>query len=277
MGKTLCISDLDGTLLGRDSRISDYSCRVINRLMEQGLQFTYATARAYPSSSKALKGLNPPILPVIVYNGAALCDGKSGKILAEVFLQQEEIASIRQFLSEREIYPLVYSRQGEKDSVRWLVGKENEGMRHYLQTRSGDPRLAGTSEEEELYGGRIFYVTCIGTREELLPVYEQFRSQYFYNCILQQELYREEYFCEIFPRKATKFEAVQWLRKWTGAERIIGFGDRINDLPLFEACDCCYAVSNAVEELKRIADGVIASNEEDGVARWLSEHAQELL
>ena len=153
MGKTLCISDLDGTLLGRDSRISDYSCRVINRLMEQGLQFTYATARAYPSSSKALKGLNPPILPVIVYNGAALCDGKSGKILAEVFLQQEEIASIRQFLSEREIYPLVYSRQGEKDSVRWLVGKENEGMRHYLQTRSGDPRLAGTSEEEELYGG----------------------------------------------------------------------------------------------------------------------------
>ena len=33
-----------------------------------------------------------------------------------------------------------------------------------------------------------------------------------------------------------------------------------------------YAVENAVEELKAVADGIIESNENDGVAKWLKEH-----
>ena len=41
---------------------------------------------------------------------------------------------------------------------------------------------------------------------------------------------------------------------------------------MFEVSDECYAVSNAVEELKAIATGVIESNEDDGVAKWLVDH-----
>ena len=40
---------------------------------------------------------------------------------------------------------------------------------------------------------------------------------------------------------------------------------------MFEISDACYAVENAVEELKAAADGVIGSNENDGVAKWLLE------
>ena len=43
---------------------------------------------------------------------------------------------------------------------------------------------------------------------------------------------------------------------------------------ILEELDECYAVSNAVEELKAIATGVIGSNEEDGVAHWLASHFQ---
>lgn len=52
------------------------------------------------------------------------------------------------------------------------------------------------------------------------------------------------------------------------------FGDGKNDIDMFELADESYAVSNAVPELKEAATGVIASNDEDGVARWLLEHAQ---
>ena len=45
-----------------------------------------------------------------------------------------------------------------------------------------------------------------------------------------------------------------------------------NDLPLFQAADESYAVANAVPELKAAASGIIPSNEEDGVARWLAAH-----
>ena len=39
---------------------------------------------------------------------------------------------------------------------------------------------------------------------------------------------------------------------------------------MFEISDDCYAVPNAMEELKAVATGIIESNEEDGVARWLT-------
>ncbi|MCM1416322.1 MAG: HAD family hydrolase, partial [bacterium] len=43
-----------------------------------------------------------------------------------------------------------------------------------------------------------------------------------------------------------------------------------NDIPMFEISDECYAVANAAPELKALATDVIASNDEDGVAKWLA-------
>ena len=49
----------------------------------------------------------------------------------------------------------------------------------------------------------------------------------------------------------------------------MSFGDAVNDIPMFRISDECYAVENAVDELKEIATAVIADNDNDGVARWL--------
>lgn len=52
----------------------------------------------------------------------------------------------------------------------------------------------------------------------------------------------------------------------------MSFGDAMNDIPMFEISDECYAVANAAEPLKALATGIIGSNEEDAVAKWLTEH-----
>ena len=44
-------------------------------------------------------------------------------------------------------------------------------------------------------------------------------------------------------------------------------------MDMFKIADECYAVSNAVDELKAIATGIIDSNNNDGVAKWLANHA----
>jgi hydroxymethylpyrimidine pyrophosphatase-like HAD family hydrolase len=46
----------------------------------------------------------------------------------------------------------------------------------------------------------------------------------------------------------------------------------LNDLPLFAACDECYAMANAAQEVKDRATAVIGSNDDDGVAKWLEEN-----
>ena len=41
--KVLYITDLDGTLMRGDLKISDFSIKTINGLVEKGMAFTYAT------------------------------------------------------------------------------------------------------------------------------------------------------------------------------------------------------------------------------------------
>jgi len=269
--KTLYVSDLDGTLLNSEDCLSAYTIDTINRLTHSGMCFSYATARSHSSASIVTKGLTTDI-PVIVYNGAFILNANTGDVLSSLYFSQSEKESVAYILNDSSIFPLVYSYVDGKERVSWLSGKENDGMNRYLDLRKGDRRLRCVSNPASLYDGNAFYFTCIGTREELLNIYEQFRNLEGYTCILQQELYREEYWCEIMPRKATKGNAINQLKNLLQCDKVISFGDAINDIPMFLISDESYAVGNAVNELKDIATMVIGSNDEDGVAHWLEKN-----
>lgn len=270
--KTLYVSDLDGTLLNTNHVVSQTSMDIINELVEKGLLFTYATARSLSSASVATKGLRIKI-PVITYNGVTIIEPLTKKVLSSVTFLPKERETVIQFLEQQRISPLVYSYIDGMEKVSWLTNRENDGIRRYLSLRKNDPRFRPLAHNEELYLGEIFYFTCIGEKEELIPVYERFSKDECYHCIMYQELYSTEYWCEIMPRQATKKEALKRLKEILGCEKVIVFGDSVNDIPMFEISDECYAVANAKDELKKTATGIIGSNEEDGVARWLKDHS----
>lgn len=270
--RTLYVTDLDGTLLNTSDRINPKSIEIINRLVEQGMLFTYATARSLVSASVVAQGLTTDI-PVIVYNGAFIVHPRTGEVLSSLSFLPDEAAFARETLMAHHISPLVYAYVDGIERVSWEVARENEGVKRYLSRRDVDPRLRPLHTPKGLYDGEVFYYTCIGEREELAPVYEIFSADKRYRCTLQQELYRPEYWCEIMPAKATKAEAIGRLKKLWDCGRVVSFGDAINDIPMFEISDECYAVENAVPELKRIATGIVADNDHDGVAEWLAAHA----
>lgn len=76
------------------------------------------------------------------------------------------------------------------------------------------------------------------------------------------------------PKTASKANAIKQLKEQLGCDKMVVFGDGKNDIDMFELADEAYAVANAVEELKKIATGVIESNNDDGVAKWLEENAE---
>lgn len=78
--RTLYVSDLDGTLLRSDERTSGYTNRTVNRLVGEGMLFSYATARSFQTARKVTAGLEAEI-PLIVYNGAAVADNRDGSFL----------------------------------------------------------------------------------------------------------------------------------------------------------------------------------------------------
>lgn len=53
------------------------------------------------------------------------------------------------------------------------------------------------------------------------------------------------------PYNVTKAMGVKWLKEITGCDKVIYFGDAINDISMFTIADDAYAVANANLQLKQ--------------------------
>lgn len=271
MPGTLYITDLDGTLLAEDDRIPTVSLRLLNALLDEGLPLTYATARSLSSARTVTNGLRVR-LPVIVYNGAFIRDAQTGQDLYSAAFSAGQRSEIEALSRRFSLFPLVYAFIDGRERVSWLTGRENEGIARYLSLRKGDPRLRPVNDLRALFAGEAFYYTFIGSNESLEPLHRALSGLTGYTCILQQELYRPEFWCEVMPLQATKAVAARKNKALLGFERIVAFGDAVNDIPLFEAADEAYAVQNAAPQLRAVAHGMIGSNDENGVALFLRDH-----
>lgn len=267
---TLYVSDLDGTLLNSKSQISPKSLDILNQLIEEGMHFTYATARSLSSSSKVTAGLKKDI-PVIIYNGAMIVNAKDGSILYQCTFTLKEREFIQNLFQSTNYNPIVYTFLDKQERVLWYDKDIHIGARKYIQSRKGDLRFINVHDEKDLYHGDIFYYTCIGDYQSLLPLYEQLKDNTHFTCTFQQELYSQDYWLEIMPKLATKANAIKKLKEIWECDYLVVFGDAINDIPMFEIADEAYAMKEAVEPLKAIATSIIQSHNEDGVAMWLKD------
>ena len=93
------------------------------------------------------------------------------------------------------------------------------------------------------------------------------------SCAFYLDVYNGAWYLEIFSDRASKANGIRFLREKYGFERVVAFGDNLNDLSMFEAADVRIAVGNAREELKSAADLVIGDNRNDGVVRWLTDNS----
>ena len=265
MKKTLYISDLDGTLLTPEPSLSPFTVDVIQRLTQKGMLFSYATARSYHTSSLLTKGL-PMRIPIIVNNGAFILENGTWKRLYGAYFSKEEAAFILKTLNHQGVHPLVYTYLGNIQKYSYLPDQLSRGANHFLITHPEDPRKRPASPHQ-LLDGDIFYFTCIDDAQKLYPCYTLLKEEF--HCVYQKDMYDGEQWLEIMPKSATKASAALRLKEMMGCDKIVAFGDGINDLPLFEIADESYAMGNAAEEVKQAATAVIGSNNEDGVARWL--------
>ena len=267
--KTLYVSDLDGTLLRSDQRTSEYTNRTVNALVARGMCFSYATARSYLTARKVTAGMDASF-PLIVYNGAFVRDNRTGELLLRNFFAKDEAVRLIRELTESGISPIVYAFVDGEEKFSYDRNAVNDATREFVLSRKGDSRDRPVSSPEDILAGEIFYITCIDTPEKLKPFHVKYDGTY--HCVYQRDIYSGEQWLEIMPKNASKARAVRQLQELLGCGRLVVFGDGVNDLDMFEIADEAYAVENAVPELKAAATGIIGSNNDDGVAKWLSEN-----
>ena len=267
--KTLYVSDLDGTLMHKDLKISDFSVKTINALVEKGVAFTYATARSISSAGTITKDLKLN-LPVITRNGAVLADNNTGKIIEKALFTEKEVEMLKEMLPELPKTGFVSCYFGDDMKKVFAGSLHTAELQGYLDYYKDDPSVVTVSALSEMFMGNPGYVTIIGNKDETEPLYLRTREYNGWECLFQKDVYRDEYWLEIAPRNSTKAKSILKLKEENGFDKLVVFGDSANDITMFKIADEAYAVSNAVDELKALATGIIGSNEEDAVAVYLS-------
>ncbi len=265
---TLYISDLDGTLLTNKSGLKDRAAQMLKRLSENGVMFTYATARRFDSANFRMNKAEIK-LPVILMNGAIIADGKTGEVISLNGLDNTDLSEIKKAAEQYGEAPIVFSFIDGIMRASYLESKKSR-VKSFLDDRKGDKTIRSCSSYDELFKGNVHYLTFLNpsfpdeVKKVLFCAEKGFAYTEYYDCYRKNELW-----LEVFSVSASKANAVKKLREMLNPDEVVVFGDNLNDLSMFEAADRAYAVSNAAEILKETADGVIGSNEQISVPKFI--------
>lgn len=279
--KTLYVSDLDGTLLQPDARLSDRAVELLNGAIADGQLFTIATARTPATVAPILERVDMR-LPAIVMTGAALWDTHTHRYDRVQYMQRESAEGLLDVYRRMGTPTFVYTLADDMIDI-YHIGEVSDLERRFIEERTGNPfkRLhtdldSKTADELWMPGpgfdaDRVVLFYGMRSSEQAEQTYGESckvagcRPQYYY------DIFGEEVgIIEAFSDTATKALAVKALAEREGAERIVVFGDNINDLPMMQVADVAVAVENALPEVKAAADIVIGPNTADAVAEFIS-------
>ena len=267
--KTLYISDLDGTLLNQSAKLTERTKTSLNSMIENGLNFSVATARLLGPVSEMLLDVKMNI-PIILMNGVLIYDIKERCYVKVNKLQPKIISAVIQTMKEFDITGFMYELSNGTLKTYHDVSKRKK-IDEYLENRIRRYKsILPKNGLSSISGDSTIYFTMIDTHEQLQPVYETLLRVPGINQTFYKNIYNpDSWFLEILSADSSKKNAVDSLREIYGFKQVVGFGDNHNDLPMFEACDIKVAVENAAAEVKDAADFICESNNNDGVVKWL--------
>lgn len=272
--KTLYLSDLDGTLFDNSGHLPPKARRELNRLIDQGVLFSIATARSPVSVMHLLEGLQLN-LPLVLLNGVFLYDPTAQKVVKHAAIDRESAQNAIEIYQKHDKAPFLFTFDGEQIRYHYTELRTTEQKEFYIARSKMQPGCFYHLDTLHLPEGQdAIYFTIMDRYEDLKPLRDELEA----NCNIRTAFYHDTYtqywFLEVFSADAGKKNGALALKSLTNADFLCAFGDNLNDLGLFEAADLRAAVSNAVPELRAKADIVIGSNEENGVICFIREQRE---
>ena len=270
VSKILYVTDLDGTLLQPDVTISDESAAILEKLLKAGLPLTVATARTSFSVMPILRGL-PFQLPLILQNGSVLHDPVSDRIVSAASIAPEAYLQVLKIYAAHGFNGFVFCVPEDHLRCCYTALTTPHMQRYYSERRENyNKPFDQVKTLPELADRNPVYLSLNAPKEKLDPVYAALQNVSGISIAYYRDVYEPDiWYLEVSAPEASKYHGIQKLKALTGAEKVVGFGDNLNDLPLFRACDVKIAVGNAAEDLKALADHVIGRNTENAVANYL--------
>lgn len=260
--------DLDGTLLTNDRRITTYTKTTIQKLVEMGHIVVIATGRSKRMSILYYDqlGLNTPL---INSNGAVIhhpYDQRWGIHHVPLdYKTAKNIVEISYSLNSKNILAVIQDNVLIDRFDEHIVNFYDEGAKDVGQILVG-PLLKKLQENPTLM--------MVYPDVNHLDTFTKQLNDIHADVVDHRNWGAPFHIIEIMNKQTNKGKAIKKVADhyFIPRERIIAFGDELNDLHMIEYAGVGVAVGNAVAEVKAVADYVTKTNEEDGVAVFLDDY-----
>ena len=253
--------DLDGTLVRSDQCISQRTVDTLIRVQEMGVKVAVASGRPTFGTAHVADALHLEKFGgyVMSYNGGEIYDWGTKVRLHAQTLDEEVILYIYMYAREHGMSIMTYIGKEVVSEVEGNEYIQYSVMRNRMNFRKVDDFI------EAVQGTGIVKCIIVGD-PTLLPALEVEMQETLKG---KAGAFRSEpFFLEIVPMGIDKAKGLSILLDRIGMKReeLIAFGDGYNDTPMLQFAGMGVAMGNAAEEIKKAADMVTWSNNDDGVA-----------
>ena len=239
----LIVLDLDGTLTNSKKEITPRNRETLIRMQEQGIRLVLASGRPTYGIVPLANELRMNEFGgfILSYNGGEIINWETQEMVYENVLPNEVVPVLYECARTHQLSILTYD------------GAE------IITENSQDPYVL-----KEAFLNKMACL-IVGDADKLIPLEAEL-------CLRLQgriNVFRSEpYFLELVPQGINKALSLAVLLKEIGVarEEVIAIGDGYNDLSMIRFAGLGIAMGNAQEPVKKAADYITLSNEEDGVA-----------
>lgn len=258
ISKVLLITDMDGTFLPESKIPSEENLAAVEQFMNAGGKFSIATGRSLQASMLYFERVKVNC-PIIMCNGGMVFDLENKKQIYDVYLPE----------SARELVKRIIENNPD-------VGCECLPIEGVYVPQMND------TERDHINICRVSHVEC-GVDEIPHNWYKALfanKADKLHKVIEYAETMIDGYpdidfvvsapmYYEMLPKNISKGSALHELVKKCGMEdyTVVAVGDYNNDIEMLQAADVAVCPSNAVPEVKDIADVTLdVSCEESAIA-----------
>ena len=262
------ISDFDGTIFNSNQEVSKKTVETINNFTNNGGVFAVCTGRMTGSIVPMLKKFGITKGFVISYNGAEISKIETGEKIYKQHIDTNSSVKLLKFAEKNSIDLLVYPN----DVI--TVNKGNEYTLGYMKLNGTEGKELGYNVSDyfkmnDLTTGKALFLTR--GNEDIankimreLPLLVEDKLSFVRS---------NKYHIDVMKRDISKGETVKVFSKIVGKslDRLICFGDEMNDESMIKVASVGAVPSNGAQALKKIADIIIDSCDNDGVRKAMEE------
>ncbi|MDO6597770.1 HAD family hydrolase [Oceanihabitans sp. 2_MG-2023] len=254
----MVITDMDGTLLNSNHEVSSKFFEIFKQLKKQNILFVAASGRPYYSITEKLKTIKEDIT-IVAENGGLVIENET--LLLSNALSNEKVSQLFNIVNTIEnTYPLFCTKH-----KAYIKRASDEMIQLFSEYYSNYTIIDSIKEiKEEVIKIALYHPTS--SEANIYPFVKDLSPKY--NVVVSGN-----HWVDISDAITNKGHAIQFLQKKhkISTAETMAFGDYNNDFEMLQCATYSYAMENAHDNIKAIANYQTSNNDDFGVERILEQ------